>query len=130
MNQIQGMIDSIESVDSIHLVRIRAGSTAIHCLTLDLDPRFVVGKEVVALYKETDVFLAKEFFGFISVENHLPAQVAYYKEGKILTEVVLQSGFGAFSAILTTRDFREMEIAQGDNLLALVKACAISLSEV
>ena len=77
---------------------------------------------VTLLFKETEVALAKNLAGLISLRNRLPAIVTAIERGTILTRVTLDFNGHAFESIITTRSSHVLELAVGDAVEALVKA--------
>ncbi len=85
---------------------------------------------VDVLFKETEMSLAKNFSGLISLRNRVQTTVKLVRSGVILSEVVLDYRVQSISSIITTRSIKHLGIKPGDEVEALVKANEVSLMEV
>lgn len=133
MNKLRGRITAIESNDHVSLVDVEVSGdsfTATLLETPDDAPYLKVGNVVEVLFKETEVSLAKNLSGLISLRNRMPVTVKQVRGGAILSEVVLDYRGQPISSIVTTRSIRRLDIQPGDAIEALVKANEVSLMEV
>lgn len=133
MNKLKGRIVSIESNDHVSLVDVDVSGDTFTATLLETpdDARYLrVGNSVEVLFKETEVSLAKGLSGLISLRNRMLATVKQVRSGVILGEVVLDYRGYSICSIITTRSIRRMDIKQGDEVEALVKANEVSLMEI
>ena len=133
MNKLRGRITHIESNDHVSLVDVDVmgdSFTATLLETPDDAPYLRVGNVVEVLFKETEVSLAKGLSGLISLRNRVLTTVKQVRSGVILSEVVLDYRGQTISSIITTRSIKRLDIKQGDELEALVKANEVTLMEV
>lgn len=86
-----------------------------------------VGANVTLLFKETEVSLAKNLSGQISLRNRFPATVCSMERGDILTEIRLDYAGNALTSIITTRAVSRLQLAVGDEVEVLVKTNEIVL---
>ncbi len=132
MNHLTGIIAAIESSVHVSLVDVAAPAgrfTAMLLETPDTAPHLKVGNRVSVMFKETEVSLAKNLSGQISLRNRIPGCVRSIRRGDILCEVVLDCSGQAVTSIITTRAAQGLELAEGDAVEALVKANEVSLAE-
>lgn len=132
MNQIPGRIVAIESNGHLSLVDVDVDGdtfTATLLETPESAPYLRVGTQVTVLFKETEVSLAKNLSGLISLRNRFPATVASVNRGQIMSEVALEYRSHPLSSIITTRAVARLQLAPGDTVEALVKANEITLME-
>jgi molybdate transport system regulatory protein len=131
MNRLPGKISAIEIFGSIALVEVAVG---VHRFTATL---IGVGEEasewatdmpVTLLFKETEVSLAKNLSGLISLRNRIPAVVTSVERGRLLTKVELQIDGHALVSVITTRSSHLLQLAVGDQVEGLVKANEMSLA--
>lgn len=80
------------------------------------------------LFKETEVSIAKELRGQISLRNRLSATVTAVRSEGMLAEISLDFAGQQIVSIITSRSARRMELKVGDGVEWLVKANEISLS--
>jgi len=132
MNHLHAVIKSIETEDHISLVFLETGGISFSTLVIDTPATAAYlqeGKEVVLVFKETAMSIAKNLVGGLSIRNRLPASVTAVKKGKILTAVSLDCSGNPLTAIITTRSANELAIAVGDLVEGLVKTNDISLMQ-
>lgn len=132
MNRLRGQITGIESNGHVSLVDVAVNGDTFACILLeapDMSPYLAVGNEVNVLFKETEVSLAKNLSGLISLRNRMRATVQHIRQGRILSEVVLDYRGQPLTSIITSRSIQRMEIREGDEVEALIKANEVSLTE-
>lgn len=131
MNRLPGRIASIESEGSIALVDVLVG-THVYSATLigaqEIIAAWQLNTPVTLLFKETEVSLAKNLAGLISMRNRLPGKITAIVRGRILTRVTLDVQSCAIHALITTRSCDLLQLAIGDFVEGLVKANEMSLS--
>jgi len=125
MNRLPGTINAIDMHGSIALVETNVGE---HCFTATL---IGAGEEVAAwhagmpvtlLFKETEVSLAKNLSGLISMRNRMMSTITAIDRGKLLTKVSLDFHGHAIESVITTRSSHALDLAVGDVVEGLVKA--------
>ena len=133
MNRLLGTITAIESNDHLSLVDVVAGQDSFTAMLLEIPqsaPYLKVGNKVAVLFKETEVSLAKNLSGKLSLRNRVCGSVRQIRRGDILCEVVLDCAGQTLTSIITTRAVKRLELQEGDEVEALVKANEVSLMEV
>ena len=133
MNQLRGRIIGIESNDHVSLVDVEVSGDTFSAMLLetpDSAPYLAIGNEVQLLFKETEVSLAKNLSGQISLRNRVQGRVRAVRSGGILSEVLLEYRGQTLTSIITTRSIKRLDIQQGDEVEALIKANEVSLMEV
>ena len=133
MNRLRGRISQIESNGFISLVDVAVGAdnfTAILLETPARAPYLAIGREVQVLFKETEVSLAKNLSGLLSLRNRLRGRVQHIRRGVILSEVALDYQGQSVTSIITTRAVDRLNLQVGDEVEALIKANEVSLMEV
>lgn len=133
MNQLRGRIIAIESNDHVSLVDVEVSGDTFSAMLLETPesaPYLTIGNEVQVLFKETEVSLAKNLSGQISLRNRIKGRVRAVRSGLILSEVELDYRGQKLASIITTRSIKRLDIKQGDEVEALIKANEVSLMEV
>lgn len=133
MNKLRGRITAVEFNDHVSLVDVDVGGDSFTATLLETPedaPYLKVGNTVEVLFKETEVSLAKNLSGMISLRNRVKTSVKQVRSGVILSEVVLDYQGQSISSIITTRSIKRLEIKPGDEIEALVKANEMTLMEV
>lgn len=132
MNRLHGQIVAIDSNRHMSLVDVAIGGdvfTATLLETPEMAEYLRVGNKVTLLFKETEVSLAKNLSGLISLRNRFPVTVHSIERGDILSAVGLDYGGKALISVITTRGVGRLQLAVGDIIEALVKANEIALME-
>ncbi|MFZ6845499.1 TOBE domain-containing protein [Undibacterium sp. RuTC16W] len=130
MNKFSGKIAAIDAYGSVAVVDVMVGS---HCFTATLmgaaDQLEVwrSGQAVNLLFKETEVALAKNLSGQISLRNRMPSIITSIEYGQLLTRVVMRMDGLDLSSVITTRSARSLTLAVGDQVEGLVKSNEMSL---
>jgi molybdate transport system regulatory protein len=133
MNRLRGQISGIESNGHVSLVDVAVNGDTFACILLespDSSPYLVVGNEVNVLFKETEVSLAKNLSGLISLRNRIRGTVRQIRKGEILSEVVLDCRGHSVTSIITSRSIARLDINEGDEVEALIKANEVALTEI
>lgn len=132
MNQLSGRITGIDAHGSVAIVDVAAGDLQLTATLLGSPEQlsgWQPGQTVRLLFKETEVALAKNLSGQISLRNRLPGRITDIAWGQLLTRVQLQldGAAAAVSSVITTRSARKLELALGDQVEGLVKSNEMSL---
>lgn len=132
MNKLQGTITAIECNRYMSLADVAVGGEVFSATLLETPETadyLKVGNPVTLLFKETEVALAKNLSGLISLRNRFAVKVQGIERGDILTAIKLDYPGGTLTSIITTRAVERLQLALGDELEALVKANEIALME-
>jgi molybdate transport system regulatory protein len=125
MNKISGRITTIEVCGSIALVDVEIGARTYTATVLG-DSQAVacwqVGAAVALLFKETEVAIAKNLSGSISLRNRFKGEVTALELGQVLSKVQFNVDGQTISSIITTRSAKQLQLALGDEIEGLVKA--------
>lgn len=123
MNRLPGVVTAVERSGSIALIDVAVDGQTCTALLLDADQeRFRVGAAVTLAFNETEVALARNLSGLISLRNRLPATVESIEEGQLMSRVLLRVGTHGVSSVITTRSLRALQLQAGDAVEGLVKS--------
>ncbi len=132
MNKLNGTIVAIDHNSHMSLVDVAVGGEVFSATLLETPESagyLRVGADVTLLFKETEVSLAKELSGLISLRNRFTVTVRSIERGDILSAVGLDYAGKTLGSVVTTRAVDRLALAVGDSLEALVKANEIALME-
>lgn len=132
MNQLNAVITSIETEAHISLVTLQATGITFSTLVIDTPASATylhVGNEVVMVFKETAMSVAKNMTGGLSIRNRFPATVTAVDSGSVLTAVTLNFNSITLRAVITTRSANNLLLAVGDKVEGLVKTNDVSLMQ-
>lgn len=130
MNRLFGKIIGIETAGGIALVDVAVCSrryTAMLVCTEQQSSNWQVDAPVTLLFQETEVSLAKELSGKISMRNRMPGTITAIERGRLLTKIELNVDGQTVGAVITTRSCDSLELNVGDTVEGLVKANEMSL---
>ncbi|MGD9900189.1 MAG: molybdopterin-binding protein [Calditrichaceae bacterium] len=132
MNKIKATITAFESSGHISLVDLEAGGAAFSCVIIE-NPESAgylkTGNEVSLLFKETEVSIAKNLSGEISLRNRIDSVITGLEKGAILTKITLKFNGMEIRSIITTRSADRLELKPGDRVTGLIKANEISIMQ-
>lgn len=131
MNTLKGTIFNIETYEGISLVQLNSLGNILTSVVIDTPDTanyLKEGKVVNILFKETEVMIAKEFFGCISIQNKIPCTIKSVKTGKILCELELTFGDTNIKSIITSNACKQLQLTEGEKVIALIKSNEISLA--
>ncbi len=124
MNKLPGTITEIETHEGVSLLTVRVGDDTFssQVTTSPATDAFCrVGGPVLITFKETEVAIGKGLSGGLSMRNRFPAEITSLTSGPILTYLTLRYRDGFIHSVITTRSARELSLAVGDGVEALVK---------
>lgn len=131
MNKISASISSIETEGPLAIIGLNALGIPLKAIVIENvenHPHLQVGNTATALFKETEVVLAKALSGKLSMENCISAQVEAITKETLLSKVSLQTSLGYLHAVITSTALADMQLVVGDHVEALVKTNEIMLS--
>jgi molybdate transport system regulatory protein len=129
MNRLTGIISAVSSCDSVHVIdTIVADIRCTSTLTGDCaHDHWQPGQAVTLAFRELEVSLAKNLSGQISIRNRLPCLVTSICHGEAFTRVGLSLGKQSLHSVITRQSARLLELAEGDQVEALIKATSVML---
>jgi len=127
MNKIDAEITAIESYENITIVLFEAEGTPLSMMSLGVDGSMRVGSRVVVGVKSTNVAIAREPLGSVSIANQLPVQLSSIEEGKLLSRLTLLFKGHTLESVITTRSLKRMALEVNETLIALVKSSELSI---
>ena len=131
MNQLRSRVVGIESNGQIAVVDVESDGTRFTATVLDAPssaPYMTCGAEVVLMFKETEVSLAKNLAGQLSLRNIFPVRVRAVERGALISAVRLEYRGAMLTSVITTRAADALQLAEGDRVDALVKASEMMLA--
>jgi molybdate transport system regulatory protein len=130
MNRIPVTITAVESAEGITLVDMAAEKCFLSAMLVtsnDKSPWLQKGKKASAVFKETEVSLARDPLGSISIRNKLPCVIDHIEKGKLMSVLTLRFGRIDIRSAITTRSVDMLDFKAGDEIIALIKSNEISL---
>lgn len=130
MNRLPGLVKAIQRAGHMALADVEVAGNVMSALLIESDSQAAYlksGAQVLVLFQETEVSLAKELSGIISLRNRLMTRVKQVDRGEVLTRAVLDYRGHELVAIITSRSAERLRLAVGDEVEALIKANEVTL---
>jgi molybdopterin-binding protein len=64
-----------------------------------------------------------------SIRNRLPGTIEKIVSDKVVSEVTIRTAAGNVTSIITTGSVERMNLKQGDNVFAIIKATEVSIEK-
>jgi len=65
----------------------------------------------------------------ISIRNRLPGTIEKITSDKVMSEVVIRTAAGIVTSIITTSSVQRMNLKEGENIFAVIKATSVSVEK-
>ena len=130
MNKLSGIISKIQQSGAILLVDVDVDGHGLSAMLIEsaTQPEWLVAEKTVDIvFKETEVSLAKNLSGQISMRNRMKCIVQQIERGELLSKISLKFQEYLITSAITTRSVDSLQLAIGDEVEALVKANEVSL---
>ena len=130
MNRLSGKISKIQQSGAILLVDVDVDGHGFSAMLIEsaTQPKWLQeGNSIDLVFKETEVSLAKNLSGIISMRNRMKCTVKHVERGGLLSKISLQFLEYPITSAITTRSVDSLDLKVGDDVEALVKANEVSL---
>ena len=130
MNKLIGKIVLIESSQHMSMVDIDVEGDIFSSIVLETPDRasyLKIGSSIVLLFKETEVSLAKNLSGLISLRNRFKARIKGIEKAEILSKIIFDYKGKELISIISTRSTQKLSLTEGDEIEWLVKTNEVSL---
>jgi len=130
MNKLPGKISKVQQSGAILLVDVDVDGHGFSALLIESATHqewLQVGNSIDLVFKETEVTLAKNLSGIISMRNRMKCTVQRIERGELLSKISLKFQEYRITSAITTRAVDSLQLAIGDEVEALVKANEVSL---
>jgi molybdopterin-binding protein len=130
MSQLVATIKKINSVDNLNIVEFDFNGLTLKMMSLDLNDDVKIGKKVELSVKPTNISIAKNLIGEISLSNQIVATIQSLENGQLLTSVILKINDTLLESIITVDSSKRMNLQIGEVVTILIKASNLSIGEV
>jgi molybdate transport system regulatory protein len=130
MNKLTGKISKIQQSGAILLVDVDVDLHSFSAMLIESSLQYewlLAGNTIELVFKETEVSLAKNLSGIISMRNRMKCTVLQIERGELLSKVSLKFQGYTITSAITTRSVNSLDLKIGDEVEALVKANEVSL---
>ena len=130
MNKLPGIIRKIQQSGALILVDVEVDGHSFSAMLIESAQKaewLSEGNFIDLVFKETEVALAKNLSGIISMRNRMKCSVRHIERGELLSKIDLQFRGYTIASAITTRSVDALNLKVGDEVEALVKANEVSL---
>lgn len=127
MSHFVAKIVEIESLESLHKVKLSKEDHYFSMISLELNEKVQIGLDVKLYVKASNIVIAKNKSEDISIANQLQCIVISVEHGTILTNIKLDFLGNVLEALLTTHQAKKLNLQEGDEVYALVNESDLSL---
>lgn len=133
-NQIAGTVTAVTAGEAMSSVKVRleGGQDITAAITTDAAKELGLaeGSAVKALVKATEVSLATGPVAGVSIRNQLAGTVVDVAAGAAMASVKVNVAGGGLTAAITADAAKDLGLAAGSPVVALIKATEVSLAAV
>jgi molybdopterin-binding protein len=130
MSPFIATIKKINNIDSLNIVEFDFEEIPLKMMSLDLNKDVQIGKKVRLAVKPTNISIAKNLFGEISLSNQLIANIKSVENGQLLSSIILEVNDTIFESIITADSSKRMNLQKNEQVSILIKASDLSILEV
>ena len=127
MSQLVATIKKINSVDNLNIVEFDFNGITLKMMSLDLNKNVQIGKKVKLAVKPTNISIAKNLFGEISLSNQLVVNIKSIENGQLLSSIILEVNDTIFESIITADSSKRMNLQKNEQVTILIKASDLSI---
>ena len=130
MNRLNGKVIDIQSSENISMVSVDCDKDILSSIVLEgkkSPSNYKVGDKVSLLFKETEVGIAKNLTGMISLRNRFKSTVAKIEKGAILAKITLTYKKSTIESIISTNSANQLKLKEGEEVEWLVKTNEVTL---
>ena len=130
MSQIIATIKKIHNIDNLNIVEFDFFGKTLKMMSLDLNKNVQIGKKVKLAVKPTNISIAKNLFGEISLSNQIVVNIKNVENGQLLSSIILEVNDTIFESIITADSSKRMNLQKNEQVTILIKASDLSIMEV
>ena len=130
MSKFIATIKKIQSIDNLNIVKFDFCGLTLKMMSLDLNDDVKIGKKVKLSVKPSNISIAKNLSGEISLSNKIVATIQSLENGQLLTSVILKINDTLLESIITVDSSKRMNLQIGEVVTILIKASNLSIEEV
>lgn len=130
MNKLKGKIAAIDSSDHLSIIRVDVDGDMFSSIVLEGKKgpsNYKVKDSVTLLFKETEVGLAKNLSGMISLRNRFKGRIKKIDKGPILAKITLIYKDQTIESIISAQSAVQMQLKDKEEVEWLVKTNEVTL---
>ncbi len=130
MNKLKGKIVDIQSSDNISIIHVDVEGDLFSSIVLEGKKgpsNYKMKDNVTILFKETEVGIAKDLTGMISLRNRFKATIKKIDKGPILAKITLNYKNHTIESIISAQSASQMKLKDKEEAEWLVKTNEVTL---
>ncbi|HED36774.1 MAG TPA: tobe domain protein [Ignavibacteria bacterium] len=131
MNVLIGKIVKVNSNDYMSIIEMSANNELLKTIVIETPstaPFLKTGNRIKIMFKETEVSIAKDFSGGISLQNKIKCNIKEIKKGKLLSYILLDFNGIEISSVITSSAVDQLKLKINNTVTALIKTNEIIIS--
>ena len=131
MNKLTGKITAIKSDEHMSIVDMETNGDVFKTIIIETPETasfLKIGFLVNIMFKESEVSIAKNFTGMISLQNKIKCRIMEIKKGRLLSIIILDCKGNKISSIITSTSVEQLGLSVNDEVLALIKTNEIIIA--
>lgn len=131
MNKLKGIISQVVSDEHMSIVEMKVNEVTLKTIVIetpDTASFLQAGNEINILFKETEVSIATDYSGKISLQNKMNCQIRAINKGRLLSTISLDFKGTDISSVITSAAVEQLNLKVNDEVTALVKTNEIIIS--
>ena len=132
MNAIKGEIIQITSSGNISLVEAQVEDITMAAIVIGNPENtgyMKIGKKIDLLFKESEVSIARDFTGEISMRNQLKGSIMKMEKGNVFSKITFDFKSHPIVSLITTGSANRLNLKVGDRITGLIKANEVILMD-
>ena len=130
MNKLKGKIVDIQSSENISIVFVDVEGDVFSSIVLEGEKgptSYKIKDSLTLLFKETEVGLAKDLTGMISLRNRFKANIKKIDKGPILAKITMNYKSYIIESIISAQSTNQMKLKDKEEVEWLVKTNEVTL---
>ena len=131
MNKLSGKIVSINNNEHISIVEVDVEGDIFRSIIIETPasvPFLKVGAQIKIMFKETEVIIAKNFSGLISIQNKVRCKINGIQKGKFLSKIELNFKDRNIYSVITSDSVERLDLKLNEKVYALIKTNEIMIA--
>lgn len=132
MNILKGTIEKLTISGSLTLIGIKVNNIDMSAIVIDTPktaPYLKIGNQITVVFKETEVIIGKGNTDEISLRNKFKGTIEILESKELLSKLIINTNVGKISSIITTNAVKQLKLAVGSAVTAMVKTNEILISK-
>jgi molybdate transport system regulatory protein len=130
MNQIPATVVSIQRHDNLTIVACDAFGIRLQMVALNLEAMVSIQSRVLLGMNATNLLLAKEPTGDLSIPNRMPCRITHVVRGELLCRIGLDFQGIALESLIMAESANAMSLHPDTSIFGLINPNELSIIEV